>query len=770
MSRAAVDESPRPADRDRLPRLPSRYLPGLDTLRSLAVVAVIFFHLGLPFGPGGFLGVSLFFTVSGFLITRNFLLEVRTTNTVSLRNFWGRRARRLLPAAWVVLAIIAIAVIASDAAARGLGFSGGDLLSALGSVANWRFLSTGSSYASLFKTPSVVRHYWSLAIEEQAYVIVALLVAVVVRRRPRRPAAVLLRVSVFLAIVSWMLPIVFGMSVARVYYGTDTRIGEILIGVALACWNYRTAIAVRTRRAQRWWTLIAISGFALLAHTTTTESAGLTKGLLPLMSLVSCALILVAVSPTSRLARLGATRVVGGLGRVSYVVYLVHWPIILIMRWQNVRVRSIGAIAVLAVSVGVLGWAMTRFIERPIRTRRWPRGRVVLAAAVAVALVVSASTFLRPSPSAADRTLTELEQQVDTFGRLTNDEGSDATGTTEARPGPSTSHPPTTEKAPSPSTAKTTPTKTTETKTTETKTTETKTTVKATGSDATTDTTKTTTTKTTTTKTTTTETSAQASSETESSPTTTPATDASTQPSGADASTPSSGTLDRPADSPIVVRAFGDSIMLSLALVSSAASGEITYAEGTNDLRIGCGVTAFPGDRHANDCPDALPQWVEDSATVSADVAVVFSCQWELVARTLPGGDISYPGKADFDAYVLDSYRRVIDQLLQSGIPQVLWVRCPQPSQTVGTSNLSDVLRASRQPERIRTLNAIIESAAAEFPGRACTVPFDAWMAAHTNDADMRPDGEHFAKDQATAAGEEFIHEIVAAYNTCGTG
>ena len=160
------------------------YVPGLDGLRAVAVIAVLAFHAQFAAASGGFLGVSLFFTLSGFLITTLLIDEHASTGTLSLRRFYSRRVRRLLPAAYVCLALVVLASgwwTASQQ--RRLP---GDLVASVANVANWRFAFAPTSYQELFLgEPSPVAHFWSLAIEEQIYLILPLVVYLALRRGPR---------------------------------------------------------------------------------------------------------------------------------------------------------------------------------------------------------------------------------------------------------------------------------------------------------------------------------------------------------------------------------------------------------------------------------------------------------------------------------------------------------------------------------------------------------------------------------------------------------
>ena len=216
-------------------------------MRGLAIAGVVAFHLGIDEMRGGYLGVSLFFTLSGFLIGTLILNEIVTTGRFSLTGFWRRRARRLLPPAMITLAIVAIGrVLTPDLGAT----TPGDVVASGLEIANWHFLAQESSYDDLFDGPSAVLHFWSLAVEEQFYVVVGVL-AVIVARRSRRPVRAVFLTAVAAALASFVVPIVVDADVDRIYYGTDTRAGEVLVGVAasavLVSARRRTVILGRSR-------------------------------------------------------------------------------------------------------------------------------------------------------------------------------------------------------------------------------------------------------------------------------------------------------------------------------------------------------------------------------------------------------------------------------------------------------------------------------------------------------------------------------------------
>jgi len=216
-----------------------RHEPALDGLRGLAVVAVVLFHAGWSHAVGGFLGVSTFFTLSGYLITSLLLAERERTGRIDLPSFWARRARRLLPAA--ITTLLGVSLLAATLATpEQLATLRGDVLSALGYVANWRFLLAGRSYGDLFAAPSPVLHFWSLAIEEQLYVAFPIVVLLTPARRLAAVLGVLIAGSVLSSVVLFDA----GGANDAVYYGTFTRAAELLVGGLLAVAVTRRARAV----------------------------------------------------------------------------------------------------------------------------------------------------------------------------------------------------------------------------------------------------------------------------------------------------------------------------------------------------------------------------------------------------------------------------------------------------------------------------------------------------------------------------------------------
>jgi peptidoglycan/LPS O-acetylase OafA/YrhL len=421
---------------------------GLDGLRGIAVLAVLLYHAGVSWAPGGFLGVEVFFVLSGFLITSLLVAEWERSSKIRLGAFWARRARRLLPALFCLVAVIGIYYALAGAAHAVPGLKG-DGISALTYFSNWHQIVAGANYFAATGPVSPLEHTWSLAIEEQFYLVWPLVVLAVLwlpsrrssrdRRRDlrdpqrdsrdrRRPLVLLLALSLAGAIASALdMALIFdgGHNLTRVYYGTDTRASGLLIGASVA-------IALALRRASQRpvlespgtsgasasaWGGIALGGAALIALAATVIGIAVVNGatawmypygLLALDALVATLIVAAVTRPGCAAARALAVPPLRGLGQISYGVYLWHFPLFLWLSEDTTgesgaRLLVLRLAATLAISV-----ASYVLIEQPIRQRRRPawlvRALTPLAAGgslAAVLLASSASALPTGIPAAA---------------------------------------------------------------------------------------------------------------------------------------------------------------------------------------------------------------------------------------------------------------------------------------------------------------------------------------------------------------------------------
>jgi len=364
----------------------ARYLPALDGLRAVAVAAVVAFHLGRL--RGGFLGVDVFFVVSGFLITRLLLAEWEGTGSISLRAFWGRRFRRLVPALLLVLAVVALASRMWLPGWR-LGDIRNDALSAMAYVANWRFVSSGQSYFAQGIGPSPLRHTWSLAIEEQFYVVWPLVVlgvaTLAARRRTdlRRAVGITAAVGAVLS-AAWMALAASNRTgdLTRVYYGTDTRAFAVLAGGWLATWwdpaitrsKQQVGHTGRRLRDQRWAAggIGGLVGLGILVLTVSEDALGTYRGLFQLAAILSVVTVAGLATGEGGLARALSGPIPQWVGRRSYGIYLWSWPVqVFALAHFSLRGWTLDLVVV-AATLG-LAAASYRLVESPVLAGRQVR-------------------------------------------------------------------------------------------------------------------------------------------------------------------------------------------------------------------------------------------------------------------------------------------------------------------------------------------------------------------------------------------------------------
>ena len=389
----------------------------LDGVRALAVALVLADHGGIPGMTGGFLGVDVFFVLSGFLITSLLLDELGRTGRIDLANFWIRRARRLLPA--LVLMVLAVAIGRQFFSPEAVANLRDDAVAAFFWMANWMFVADKTDYFTRGAPPSPLQHAWSLGVEEQYYIVwpvviiaVAVLLAARARRRDSWATVGGVRFAVFLlatlgALASAAAAILLASNTTRdrVYFGTDTRAQALLVGAAASAllvrdWSSlnRGWPLIRSRWGK--WTarLLPVIGLAVLAaasHYATGSAREFRGGLLIIVAIAAVLVIApVALDQRGPVAAVLAWGPLAWLGTISYGVYLWHWPIFLVLNgqrtgWHGLSLFAIRCAATLVVST-VSWWAIEQPVRkwRPVLVPLLPLAGATAASAAAITLLV----------------------------------------------------------------------------------------------------------------------------------------------------------------------------------------------------------------------------------------------------------------------------------------------------------------------------------------------------------------------------------------------
>ena len=403
------------------------YLPGLDGIRALAVLGVLLYHADLPWLPGGYLGVDVFFVLSGFLITSLILEEFDRTGRIAFGRFYLGRARRLLPALLLVLLVVSLAaVLVYRDAARQVA---SDALASALYVNNWWYIVADQSYFEFIGRPPLLKHLWSLAVEEQFYLIWPAVAAAVMLRWRRRGVAIV-SLALALASTAWMVTLATANGYpeyadpSRAYFGTDAHAMGLLVGAALATvWRpgrIRTDIAPTARNtvtAVGVAALVAVVGFFVVVGEFT---PWMYRGGFLVLALVVAVLVSAASHPASPLGRWMGRQPWRYLGQRSYGLYLWHWPIFMVTRPGLDTPLDGPALLVLRLGLTVaVAEASYRWLEMPIRRGaidRWVtrlrssrgtqrarlRGQGLAAMAVSIIVVIGLAIGLLRVPPAAE--------------------------------------------------------------------------------------------------------------------------------------------------------------------------------------------------------------------------------------------------------------------------------------------------------------------------------------------------------------------------------
>lgn len=415
-------------------------LAGLDGIRGLAALAVVLFHAGVAWLPAGFLGVDVFFVVSGFLITALLISERERSSDTDLARFWLRRARRLLPVLALVLIVTTVyaALMLGDTFSRHLH----DVLMAAVYFTNWDLILRGVSYFEMFERPSQLRHLWSLAVEEQFYIVWPVLFALVMRFLNLRWLWCIVAALAVISLIWMVVLFTPGADPSRVYFGSDPRAFTILIGVAVGLiwkpwrysWDRQVGIAMD---------LLAVLALAMILAIMVIgrhwSDWMYPWGLLG-VSMAAVVLVAFVIRPGSLVGRALEISPLRWMGQRSYSIYLWHWPVMLALQWEFNFVPNTLAIVVAAlVATFLLSEISYRLVEAPMRRPEFwthARFRALLAnrrALAAVAASGSLAVFLAlvigfavlPGRSPSDLFFSASAQQSargETFeSELTND-------------------------------------------------------------------------------------------------------------------------------------------------------------------------------------------------------------------------------------------------------------------------------------------------------------------------------------------------------------
>ena len=409
-----------------------QHIPAIDGLRAIAVTAVIFYHLGFTWIPGGFLGVDLFFVISGYVITRLLLDSIARSGGLDLRGFYKARARRLLPPLLFMIVVTAfyISIWAQDSVKRFLT----DTPFSLTGVMNWWLVFKEQDYFEAIGRPPLLQHTWSLAVESQFYLIWPVLLLLILKRFGKKviPIAAL-SIALFSGTALFLVSLQLDATstVSHVYFGTDTHSIGLFLGAALAVsWipqNFKSEVSTRAQNFIDFigvFGLVGILGSFLLIDASSPTAY---KIAFPLAAIFGAAIITSIVHPASRFAPILQNRVLLWIGERSYAIYLCHWVVFQITRprvdidgqdWALIALRILVVLALADISL--------KLVELPIRSGRveyWFKGmkyrtesvrkrqKIAVISSISVVLI-SLSALSSFAVISSERTTREFQESL----------------------------------------------------------------------------------------------------------------------------------------------------------------------------------------------------------------------------------------------------------------------------------------------------------------------------------------------------------------------
>jgi peptidoglycan/LPS O-acetylase OafA/YrhL len=412
-----------------------RYIPAIDGLRAVAVIAVMLYHLGFTWIPGGFLGVDLFFVISGYVITRLLLDSIQRSGGLDLRAFYKARIRRLFPPLvfMIFVTVIYISIWAPETMRRFISDSPFALLGGM----NWWLVFRHTDYFDTISRPPLLQHTWSLGVEAQFYLIWPLILLLVLRQfgKAKIPGAALTIAAfsgIALLLVSFEVDAANASQVSHVYFGTDTHSIGLFLGAALAVsWVPQNLQEQVNRRAQDFIDGIGVIGFVGLLGVfllVNESDPTLYKLAFPLAGIFGCAILTSIVHPASRFAPILSSRVAVWIGERSYAIYLWHWVVFQVTRpavdlegstWALYALRILVVFALADISLRLVelpvrsGLVEYWFKGMKYRTKNVQRRQKSTVVASVLLLILGTSYISANAISQSDKEMAIVKQQLE---------------------------------------------------------------------------------------------------------------------------------------------------------------------------------------------------------------------------------------------------------------------------------------------------------------------------------------------------------------------